>query len=84
MGMFRSAARGGQVTLPLTDGADELEELKKAVSSAPLQVTLEESRKEYATSPDHPRGRVRVRAKAGVAVVSVRERVRPFGPSGSG
>ena len=47
MGMLRSAARGGQVALPLTDGADELEELKKAVSSAPLQVTLEESRKEY-------------------------------------
>ena len=47
MGMLRSAARGGQVALPLTDGADELEELKRGVSSAPLQVTLEESRKEY-------------------------------------
>jgi predicted dehydrogenase len=47
MGMLRSAARGGQVTLPLAGDADELEELKKAVSSAPLQVTLEESRKEY-------------------------------------
>jgi len=47
MGMLRSAARGGQVTLPLPDGADELEELRKAVSGAPLQVTLEESRKEY-------------------------------------
>jgi predicted dehydrogenase len=47
MGMFRSAARGGQVVLPLADGADELAELQKAVSSAPLQVTLEESRKEY-------------------------------------
>jgi predicted dehydrogenase len=47
MGMLRSAARGGQVTLPLADGADELAELNKAVSSAPLQVTLEESRKEY-------------------------------------
>jgi len=47
MGTFRSAARGGQVELPLTEPADELEELKKALSSAPLQVTLEESRKEY-------------------------------------
>jgi predicted dehydrogenase len=47
MGMLRSAARGGQVTLPLADEADELEELRKAVSTAPLQVTLEESRKEY-------------------------------------
>jgi hypothetical protein len=47
MGMLRSAARGGQVTLPLADGADELEELRETVSAAPLQVTLEESRKEY-------------------------------------
>jgi hypothetical protein len=47
IGMFRSAARGGQVVLPLADGADELAELQRAVSSAPLSVTLEESRKEY-------------------------------------
>ena len=47
MGMFRSAARGGQVTLPLRDGADELEELKRTLSAEPLQMTLEESRKEY-------------------------------------
>jgi len=47
MGMLRSAARGGQVALPLADGADEIEELRRAVSDAPLQVTLEESRKEY-------------------------------------
>ncbi len=47
MGMLRSAARGGQVTLPLTDAANELEELQRALPSAPLQVTLEESRKEY-------------------------------------
>ena len=52
MGMLRSAARGGQVTLPLLDGANELEELQRALSGAPLQVTLEESRKEYmATLP---------------------------------
>jgi predicted dehydrogenase len=47
MGMLRSAARGGQVTLPLLDAANELEELKRALSGAPLQATLEESRKEY-------------------------------------
>jgi len=47
MGMLRSAARGGQVALPLAGGADELEELRRALSGAPLQVTLEESRKEY-------------------------------------
>ena len=47
MGMLRSAARGGQITLPLLDAANELEELQRALPSAPLQVTLEESRKEY-------------------------------------
>ena len=47
MGAFRSAARGGQVGLPLLDGADELAELRRALSGTPLQVTLEESRKEY-------------------------------------
>jgi hypothetical protein len=47
VGMLRSAARGGQVALPLPDGANELEELRRAVSDATLQVTLEESRKEY-------------------------------------
>ncbi len=47
MGMLRSAARGGQVTLPLVDAANELEELRRALPDAPLQVTLEESQKEY-------------------------------------
>jgi hypothetical protein len=47
MGMLRSAARGGQITLPLLDAADELGELQRALTGAPLQVTLEESRKEY-------------------------------------
>jgi predicted dehydrogenase len=47
MGILRSAARGGQVTLPLPDAADELEELRRAASGAPLQVTLPESRREY-------------------------------------
>jgi predicted dehydrogenase len=49
MAMLRSAARGGQITLPLRDAANELEELQRALSGAPLQVTLEESRKEYNT-----------------------------------
>jgi predicted dehydrogenase len=47
MGMLRSAARGGQVALPLLDGANELEELQRTLSGAPLLATLEESRKEY-------------------------------------
>jgi hypothetical protein len=47
MGMLRSASRGGQITLPLLDAANELEELQRALPSAALQVTLEESRKEY-------------------------------------
>ena len=47
MGMFRSASRGGQVTLPLRDGADELEELRAKLTGTPVVSTLEESRKEY-------------------------------------
>jgi predicted dehydrogenase len=47
MAMLRSAARGGQIELPLRDAADELEELRRAMTDAPLHVTLEESKKEY-------------------------------------
>jgi predicted dehydrogenase len=47
MGLFRSAARRGQIALPLTDGADELEELRRALPEATVRMTLEESRKEY-------------------------------------
>ena len=47
MGMFRSAALGAQVPLPLTQGMNEIEVLKKAMPDAKLLVTLEESRKEY-------------------------------------
>ena len=32
MAMLRSSARGGQIALPLRDGADELEELRRATS----------------------------------------------------
>jgi predicted dehydrogenase len=47
MGLFRSAARGGQVVLPLHDPADELEELRAKLGPTPVVSTLEESRKEY-------------------------------------
>jgi len=48
MAMFRGATYGGQITLPLQNPINELEELKKAMSDVPLNVTLEESKKEYA------------------------------------
>ena len=47
MAMYRSAARGGQVVLPLEDRADELTELRDAMPDVPLRVTLEESRREF-------------------------------------
>ncbi|OGJ85660.1 MAG: hypothetical protein A2268_16805 [Candidatus Raymondbacteria bacterium RifOxyA12_full_50_37] len=47
MGMFRSAAQGGQVSLPLSSGMDELEAMQKAIPDAKALVTLEESKKEY-------------------------------------
>jgi hypothetical protein len=47
MAAYRSAVRGGQITLPLRDGADEIEELRRALPDVPIEVTLEESRKEY-------------------------------------
>ncbi len=47
MAMYRSAARGGQIALPLADSADELAELKNSVPATPLLVTLEASRKEF-------------------------------------
>jgi len=48
MGMFRSAALGGQVAMPLVAGENELELLKKNLSDSKLLVTLEESKKEFA------------------------------------
>jgi predicted dehydrogenase len=47
MAMFRGATIGGQITLPLQNSVNELEELKKAMPDSPLKVTLEESKKEY-------------------------------------
>ena len=46
--LLRSAAQGGQVPLPLTEGLDEMELLKKSMPDKKLLVTLEESKKEYA------------------------------------
>jgi len=47
MGMFRSAAQGGQIALPLTAGMNELEALRQAMPDSKLLVTLEESKKEF-------------------------------------
>ena len=47
MAMYRSVVKGGQISLPLTTSANELEELKKVIPNTKLLVTLEESRKEY-------------------------------------
>lgn len=47
MAICRSAAHGGQVALPLADGPAEMEELKKALSDAPVLLSMEENRKEY-------------------------------------
>ena len=47
MAMFRGAAQGGQITLPLEKPVNELEELKNKMSDSKLQVTLEESKKEF-------------------------------------
>jgi len=47
MAICRSAAHGGQVAVPLQDGPSEMEELKKALSDAPVLLSMEENRKEY-------------------------------------
>jgi len=45
--LYRSAAEGGQIALPLTDGKDELQELKGRLSSEKVRLTIPESAKEY-------------------------------------
>jgi hypothetical protein len=45
--MYRSVAEGGQVALPLTQGADEIAMLKEKVSPKKVMLTLAESAKEY-------------------------------------
>ena len=47
MAMFRSAACGGQVALPLVGETDELADLEGTMPDAPVLVTLDESRKEF-------------------------------------
>ena len=46
-GMYRSAAEGGQVLLPLTSGMDEIALLKEKMPAKQLILTLAESAKEY-------------------------------------
>jgi predicted dehydrogenase len=48
LGMFRSAAVGGQVAMPLACGENELDLLKRNMSDNRLLVTLDESKKEFA------------------------------------
>jgi hypothetical protein len=43
----RSAAEGGQVALPLTDGADEQALLKARLSDKPVLVSCEQNKKEF-------------------------------------
>jgi predicted dehydrogenase len=47
LGMFRSAALGGQVAIPLAAGGNELDLLRTNMSDSPLFVTLADSKKEY-------------------------------------
>jgi len=45
--LYRSAAAGGQIPLPLTEGADEIALLKEKVPDRKVLLTLPESAKEY-------------------------------------
>jgi predicted dehydrogenase len=45
--LYRSVVDGGQVALPLTSGADEIEELNRKVPDRKVLMTLAESAKEY-------------------------------------
>jgi predicted dehydrogenase len=49
LALCRSAARGGQVALPLTDPEDEIEMLRKSVPASPILFSLPENAKEYKT-----------------------------------
>jgi len=48
--MYRSVAEGGQVSLPLTSGTDEIALLKEKVPGKKMLLTLAESAKEYPSS----------------------------------
>ena len=45
--LYRSAIEGGQIALPLTKGADEIEGLKAKVPERKVLMTLADSAKEY-------------------------------------
>jgi hypothetical protein len=45
--LYRSVVDGGQVALPLTSGADEIEGLNRKVPDRKVLMTLAESAKEY-------------------------------------
>ena len=45
--LYRSAAEGGQVALPLTSGADEVALLKAKVPNRPVLVSFNQSKKEF-------------------------------------
>jgi hypothetical protein len=47
LAMQRSAAQGGQVALPLTQGADELAMLKAKLADLPVLPSCEQNRKEF-------------------------------------
>ena len=47
LALQRSAAEGGQVALPLADGADEQSLLKSRVPARPVLVSCEQNRKEF-------------------------------------
>ncbi len=49
MGFCRSAAKGGQVALPLAEGADEIEMLKAALPEAKVLLSMAANAKEYAS-----------------------------------
>jgi predicted dehydrogenase len=50
MGIVRSAAKGGQVELPLGPGEPEIEALAKVLADRPVRLSFEASRKEYPTA----------------------------------
>lgn len=47
LALQRSAAQGGQVALPLGEGAEEQELLKAALAERPVLVSCEQNRKEF-------------------------------------
>jgi len=47
LAMQRSAAEGGQVSLPLTSGTDEQALLKSKLTDHPVLVSFEQNRKEF-------------------------------------